>query len=164
MRFVYLDMDGVMNDHTLMENGYCGISPDCVRRLNRLFDQFEDLHIVVSSAWRYMVLAGDMTRRGYEEMLLTHGVCCYGRVFGMTAPDEPYWSSPPTEADYSDLTVRKRQIADHVREHRPESYVVLDDMELEMDRFVRTDGQKGLQDNDVEAALEVLLKECARAA
>lgn len=157
-------MDGVMNDHVPMENTYCGVSPACVRRLNRLLDEFDDLRIVVSSAWRYMVFAGDMSVRGFEEMLLTHGVCCYGRVFGTTAADEDYWSSPPSTEDYADLTVRKRQIEDHVREHKPASYVVLDDMALNMDRFVRTDGLKGLQDQDVDAAIEILRQELPAAA
>ncbi|MBS1722851.1 MAG: hypothetical protein JSS66_07720 [Armatimonadetes bacterium] len=150
----------MLNRHRKMSNGYCGIEARPVARFNRLLKKFPDLHIVVSSAWRYMILGKDMTIRGFEEMLCTHGVDCFGRVFGHTCPDENFWPANPSKEDYADLTVRVRQIAEHVAEHAPLKYVVFDDLPLPMRApFVHIDGTQGLQNEDVVLAMAYLKDE-----
>lgn len=149
MRFLFLDVDGVLNtERALMDNGHCGINQNCVRRLNRILRQFPDLRLVLSSTWRYMVINGDMTLRGFEEMLMTHGVDCYNMMHGVTASDEVY--------DFNGDQVRRRQIEDYVDAHRPRAYVVLDDIDLGMERQIRIVGRRGLQDADAEGAIAVL--------
>jgi hypothetical protein len=158
MRFIFLDIDGCLNDRTMMSNGFCGIDDDKVALLNQILSNHEDVFLVISSAWRYMCIAKDMTLRGFEEMLLTHGVDCYGRVHGITSPDEKYWPDIPTSDDYADLTVRARQIEEYVQQHNPQSFVVFDDLDLPVDNIVKTDGQIGLEQHHIYSALNILFQ------
>lgn len=87
MKVLFLDLDGVANQHVSRPNGYCGMTPKCVARLNRVFAA-TDCRVVVSSSWRYMVIGGAMTVRGLEYLFLTHGLNVSGRVLGITPSDE----------------------------------------------------------------------------
>jgi len=158
MRFIFLDIDGCLNDHTMMSNHYCGIQADKVGFLNQILEKHDDVFLVISSAWRYMCIGKEMTLRGFEQMLLTHGVSCYNRIHGITEPDEKYWPEMPTNDDYADLTVRAKQIESYVKQYQPDSFVVFDDLDLPVDNLVRTDGKIGLQQQHIEAALQILLK------
>lgn len=71
--FIFLDIDGVLNHHVTHRNGYSGLCPDCVKLLNRTLD-VTGAKIVVSSAWRYFVLRGEMNLAGLSGLLCTHGV------------------------------------------------------------------------------------------
>lgn len=146
---LFLDCDGSgLNGHERHANGYCGSRPDVVARLNRVIAA-TDCVIVVSSAWRYLVHAGQMTVLGLESLLLTHGVDARCRVAAVTGRD-----AAPETCD------RGRQITAWLAAH-PEvgRYAVLDDLELDIPAhghpFVRTAGA-GLTDADA-AALIVLL-------
>lgn len=99
-----------------------------------------------------------MTLRGFEAMLLTHGVDCYSRVHGITAPDEKYWPEVPTIDDYADLTVRARQIQEYVQQYSPQSFVVFDDLDLPVENLVKTDPQIGLEQKHIDSALAILFK------
>lgn len=94
MKVIFLDIDGVLNDHTQMENHYCGTKYECVQQFNRILDAVPEAKIVISSAWRYMILRGDVTLKGFEMLLLTHGVKCHERVIGHTI-DPPRHLCPP---------------------------------------------------------------------
>lgn len=158
MKFIFLDIDGCLNDHTMMSNGYCGIQGDKVELLNQILSKHEDVFLVISSAWRYMCINKEMTLRGFEQMLLTHGVNCYNRVHGITSSDEKYWPKNPTWHDWKDLTVRSRQIEEYVQQHSPQSFVVFDDLDLPVVNLVRTDGNAGIQQQHIDTALQILLK------
>lgn len=69
MKILFLDIDGVLNNHEKLESGYCGISQPQAHHLNLILDTFPDLKLVISSAWRYMTFRGDMTLRGFEMLL-----------------------------------------------------------------------------------------------
>lgn len=84
---LFLDIDGVANNHVPHPNGYCGMTPECVARLNRVIAA-TDCRVVVSSSWRYMVIGKAMTVRGLEYLFMTHGLDVRGRVLGVTPPDE----------------------------------------------------------------------------
>jgi hypothetical protein len=159
---IYLDIDGVLNKRARHPNGYCGTEPECVARFNRILEAVPEALIVVSSAWRYLVLNGSMTPGGLENLLLTHGVDCMGRLFGITEADELRLPESPTAEDYNreGLRERERQLAAHFWEHSPDAALVLDDLPLAIaaDRFIRTDGAKGLQDTDVERARELVAR------
>lgn len=117
---LFLDVDGVLNshdfDHTPGVNSG-GIRRDCALRLNRVLAA-TGCEVVLSSAWRYIILGGDATLRGFEYMLRTHGVAAEGRLVGHTRPDED-----------EDATTRGLQIASWLLEHRPPGhrYAVVDD-------------------------------------
>lgn len=151
MRLLFLDIDGVLNGHQKVIPGslYCGIRRDCVERLNRIIES-TDCQLVISSAWRYMILGGAMTLKGFEYFLLTHGVDCHERVHGHTVSDELY-------------DRREHQILHYLAQfpERP-AWCVLDDDPMGMSfganqwRLVRTDGTKGLTTEDADRLIAIL--------
>jgi hypothetical protein len=95
VKILFLDIDGVLNGHDWNdESQSCNIRRECVAHLNRVIRE-TGCKIVLSSAWRYIVLGGDMTLKGFGYMLRTHGLVCQrgatDLIVGCTAPDE----SPP---------------------------------------------------------------------
>ena len=170
MRLIFLDIDGVLNGHEKLETGYCGICPQRASRFNRLLDAVPDAQIVVSSAWRYIMLKGGMTLQGFEQMLLICGVKCYGRLVGHTCPDGEICDEPPHDDVETwrriGLEMRSRQIERYVARYKPERYIVLDDLPLVgVENFVQTDSTLGLTDADVERAIGLLTgSSAARAA
>lgn len=144
---LFLDVDGVLNGHDFDNSAQSNrVRPDCVERLNRVLDA-TDAQIVLSSAWRYMVLGGAMTLEGFGYMLRTHGVRA-GRLFGLTAKDE---NNGPDE--------RGRLIRAWLAEHpHVTRYAVVDDMQLGFEGMpvVRTDGARGLTDSDADRLIELL--------
>lgn len=157
-RILYLDMDGVLNGHEKLPNGYCGTRPDCVGRFNDLLSEEPDLRIVVSSAWRYLVLNEMMTLTGFENLLLTHGLQVHKRIVGVTMRDEEFMPPSPTRQDYVELgcEVRGNQILADLLERKPAAWVVLDDLFIPVPHLVQTDGQRGLMPKDVSAVRRLL--------
>jgi hypothetical protein len=94
-----------------------------------------------------MISAGAMTLLGFEYLLRTHGVMA-DRLLGVTKPDE-------------EEPVRGKQISDWLLCHgRPLSYVVIDDMDIEISGrhpFVRTNKDVGITEADAELAVTLLL-------
>ena len=85
-----------------------------------------------------------MTLKGFECMLLTHGVNAFDRMHGYTrkdkTPDEP----------------RIAQIEDWLAENDPgcENWIALDDLTLSDDpRCRKIDGKRGIQSSDIQAIL-----------
>jgi hypothetical protein len=87
---IFLDVDGVLNGHNfddvedIQSNS---IDPECVEHFNRVL-WATDARIVLSSAWRYMILGGAMTLDGFEYLLRTHRIAAKGRLIGTTVADE----------------------------------------------------------------------------
>lgn len=150
MKVLFLDIDGVLNDHAKHANGYCGTKPECVAEMNRVLAA-TGCKIVISSAWRYMVLCGSMTLNGLEQLLLTHGLACNGRLIGFTRRD--------VSAEVSD---RGAQIREWLMLHGSdvERYAVVDDLDLGISEcghpFVQTDGARGLTEADADRLIELL--------
>ncbi len=145
-RILFLDIDGVLNSHAQNAAGVCGIDPACAARLNRILAVSHDTLIVLSSAWRYMVLGGELTLKGFEYLLVTHGVQAHCKLAGTTVADEV-------------VAWRGGQILDWVRRHPGVTdWVVLDDLDIPEvgERLVRTDGKVGLTDADADRAVRIL--------
>jgi hypothetical protein len=150
MKILFLDIDGVLNDHGPMMNLYCGIDKEKVNLLNRVIDE-TNCNIVISSAWRYMILGGDMTVRGFEHMLLTHGLKCYRRIIGHTPSDEEVWS-------------RGEQISAWLSVEKYSKYVVVDDLNEELGigislaghPIVQTNGKVGLTNENCTDLIRIL--------
>lgn len=151
---IFLDIDGVLNDHTFHSNGYCGIQLDKAERLNLLIRKF-NTQIVLHSAWRYMIFEGNMTDRGFNDLLQSHGVDGWApwgpRLVGHTRQD--------SGGDY--FIDRRNQILEFVQAAGIKHYIVLDDLDLDLDPavFVKTDANKGLTIEDVEEAIQKLEKQ-----
>lgn len=162
---VFLDVDGVLNDHTPQENGYCGIEPKLASRLNRVL-RLSGAEIVVSSAWRYMMFDRQMTPRGFGNMLATHGIDAIDRIAGFTGRD----TMIPNEAGQlvPKPNERGELIAWWLKRHdRPERrYVVIDDLDLGITEaghpFVQTNGKIGLTVADADRAIEILTGRAGR--
>lgn len=150
MRLLFLDLDGVANCHCWIESAECcGIDQECMANLNRIIHA-TGARIVISSAWRYILLANDATPRGFGYMLRTHGLTSKAEVIGHTASDE-------------EICRRDMQIEAWLKSAQGvESYVVLDDMREINDlhdqrgRLVLTKSDVGLTEQDAERAIEIL--------
>src|SRR5678815_1231012 len=115
-KYIYLDLDGVVNDCSIYPNGKHGTKWSCVQRLNRIIEATDPL-IVVSSQWRYEVLFGHTTLIGFERALMRHGLDIHGRLAGVTGDDDDY-------------RIPRGQLISEWRDKyaiRPYQYVVLDD-------------------------------------
>jgi hypothetical protein len=140
---IFLDIDGVLNRHVPHGNGYCGILPDCVEHLNTILDAVPDAVIVVSSAWRYMVLKCAMTCRGFEYLRLVCGVNFWNRVEGCTVLDE-------------DVAGRAEQIRAYAEKHGAFPFVVIDDIDFAMPEQVKCDPGTGLTAELADCAVKML--------
>lgn len=134
MKYIFLDFDGVLNDHMTFENGYTGTKQSCVRVLNDVLREHPNVKLVISSSWRYLVLNGQMTLKGFESLMLTHGINAHNRVTGTTREDRGG-------------DTRYEQIQDWLKTNDPscQSWISLDDNYLSDDpRCVLTNGRTGL--------------------
>ena len=139
----FLDIDGVLNSHKPYNNGYCGIESDKVGILNNLIRK-HNLRFVISSAWRYLILNKSMTIRGFENLLLTHGLNVYNRILDHTRQDQhPY-------------EPRENVISDYITEKQIKEYIILDDMKLELPNYYQV--KRGLNTTD-EININKLIKE-----
>lgn len=151
MRVIFLDIDGVLNNHKKMSNGYCGIDSNCVYYFNRILRVIPDAKIVISSAWRYLILKSSMTVKGFGELLLSHGVECYARVISHTVSDE-------------EEPLRDKQIQLWIDNNKVNNFVILDDLgesdgftwKLNRSKLVACDGETGITMKDVSKAIEIL--------
>lgn len=158
---LFLDVDGVMNDHRWDPEVASGVILDeHVARLNRVL-LATGAKIVLSSAWRYIVLRGESTLSGIEWLFRSHGILA-NRLLGITGPDTiercVYRGEPGT---WPRTNERGQQIADWLREHPGVTrYAVVDDIDLGISEsghpFVRTDGKVGLTDTDADQLIQIL--------
>lgn len=167
MKIIFLDVDGVLNSTATWNamtagNGCHGsgeeaMCPELVARLNRLVEQ-SGAAIVLSSAWRY----DSVTRT--REMLRKRGII--GKLIGCTPRLRdtlyvPVHKPARDNVGWGPLVQRGLEIQSWLDSYtRPvESFVIIDDnndMAHMIDRLVLTDYQVGLQDADVERALDIL--------
>lgn len=168
MKALFLDIDGVLNAHDPHPNGYCGLHPDKVARLDRIVAE-TGCRIVLASAWRYMIIEGDMTLKGFGHLLATHGAS--------RATCEAIYASLPADGDLNDISDRGKNAASWLawrREMVPVHAVAIDDgtsghiiypdgtdlgYEAVGIPVVRPAGKVGLTDADAGRAIE-LINQC----
>ncbi len=150
---LFLDIDGVLNGHEFDAKAEsAGLRRDCVDRLNRVLDE-TGCEVVLSSAWRYMVLGGAMTLSGFGYLLRTHGVRNLGaRLVGTTGHDTQ--TEDPTERG-------RLVVAWLMGQCGVMRAVVVDDMAVCGEGsahipLVQTDGKTGLTDADVDRLIALL--------
>ena len=156
MSILFLDIDGVLAPHGNAWPSGCGrIMWAKVQLLNVILHDCPEAQIVLTSSWRHQFHGGD----GIETLLLSHGVDCKGRVWGLTDLD-PMHEVPDTWTADNWLELgtkwRPRQIIDFIVENCIDNHVVLDDLPLEVPHLVQTDPEKGLTIADVKRALRIL--------
>lgn len=158
---IFLDFDGVLNSPaTWGKRRDDAVDRDKVERLNTLVEEF-DADIVISSTWRLIYsldeIIGFLERKGLQRPM---------RVIGVTP--RAYENSPRDAHDS-----RGFQIWQWLNKsgRRDDPFVVLDDMSAIQfrtldasvaDKLVQTDGSKGLQETDINAARELLTSQLRR--
>ena len=133
MKIIALDIDGV-----LVVNGV--FSQAAVKNLNDLLAKEPDLKIVISSSWRHNGL------QFCRDMLKYQGINEH-KIIGTT--------------DLVDKDDRGHHIERWVQDHKPETFVILDDkadMDGVIDHLVQTNPYIGLTGSDVKKALDILNK------
>lgn len=145
---IFLDIDGVLNSHSPHPNGYCGISPECAQRFNRILEEFPYAKLVISSSWRYLVHNGSMTITGLENLFLSHGLNFRGKIEGITRKD--------IEIDDGVYDPREIQIMDYINCNSLRQWLIIDDLELNIPNFYRTNGETGLTDEDTDNIISIL--------
>lgn len=146
MKILFLDIDGVLNDHDFSDvSKSCSIKKSCVEQLNRIIITTQP-SVVLSTAWRYMILGKAITTKGFEYMLRTHGVTSEINIIDITPSDE-------------EIRTRGEQISAWLSIH-PEikKYAILDDMEISGhdNNFVLVDGINGLTQIESDKVIEIL--------
>lgn len=155
-KILFLDFDGVLNDHRALANGYSQLNTKCVLELCRILDSCPEVDIIISSAWRYMMLGDSppVNEKGMEYILCLFGApfnSIHGRITGKTTSDEAMCLSLGLMEEGADLDyewlkengclLRREQIFLAAEDA---DFVVLDDLDLEMAELIRTDGNIGL--------------------
>jgi len=160
-RILFLDIDGVLNDHAMCEvPNCCTIKPACMASLNRIIHD-TDCKIVLSSAWRYIVHGHDMTCRGFEYMLRTHGLIDRpGVILDLTRPDAAL--NEPRSAQILHWLREAESCCGLALEIRTFHWAVVDDLDLGFSaceqcgpRFVRTNGKSGLNHVSAQQIIDV---------
>lgn len=150
---LFLDIDGVLNVPGDYAPGCALICPVLAARLQRVLDR-TGAHVVISSAWRYQVLLGAVTVKGFQHMLRSHGIRC--EIEGVTDKDNATQveaTGGATNGDERGGQIR-RWLDDHPEVTR---WAAVDDSPVDIGtRLVRTDGARGLQDENADALIALL--------
>lgn len=146
---LFADVDGVLNSFESQSWGTAPralLLPECVKHFNSIIEATE-AKIVLSSSWRYYILSGHMTVRGFEYLLRSHGV--RGELIGHTCADD--------EADERGEQIRLWKRTNLGTLH---PYVVIDDFDDGISsrglNFVQTNGAIGLTEADARRAIELI--------
>lgn len=147
MKILFLDIDGVLNNHKSLVKQSYSIDPYNVENLNKII-RATDCQIVLMSAWRYLILDRHMTLRGFETLLSTHGVLAYRRLIDLTEQD-------------TIVSERWHQVENWIKANKEkvDTFVMLDDCEEFPNypqNFVKTDMEFGLTEQDADKAILIL--------
>lgn len=159
---IFLDIDGVLNDRDFCGAAMCGqIQRDKVRLLNRAIEA-TNAKVVLTSAWRYIILRGEATLGGLDWLLRSHGLLA-NSLIGHTRADTLV---PPLTWDGSTPwpplpNERGAQISDYLAvNNNTGPYVAIDDLDLGITAaghpLILTDGKIGLQEQHVIAIIKAL--------
>ena len=155
MRVLFLDVDGVLNRHDWNdEAGSNNLSSWCVRQLNRVLSVTQ-AKVVVTSAWRYIILGNDMTLKGFSYMLRTHGVTKDIDIVGVTCSDEQI----PRRGDQITRWIRDSgDVAQYcvVDDGGTKEDGAWDDLGIGQHPCVFVDGQRGLTQQDADNVIGLL--------
>lgn len=158
IKLLFLDIDGVLNDHRQFKNRYSPIQPELVERLNLILEAAPDVKIVLSSAWRYSF----PLKKSIQTLLAVHGATCIGRIHGKTDRDPEHWTATHPKAhdreywSQKGLQWRRDQIIAYAQKAQCDRFVVLDDLPLDMDQLVKTDPLRGISVNNAIRAIALL--------
>jgi hypothetical protein len=156
VKAIFLDIDGVLNDHVNWPNKSGRICYERVAHLNTILAAVPDAQIVLSSAWRHSFTDA----KTIAAVLMVHGCNCNDRVHGCTNQD-PDQANPPCWTNRAEwrrlgLMWRVDQIDLYIEMFEIYTYVVLDDLPLAIPNLVQTVDSIGLTAKLAQKAIEVL--------
>lgn len=143
MKLVFLDIDGVLNNHPRWTKGPELMRPQC--QLLQAIIERTGAKIVLTSSWRKWIEDGSMTFVGFSRLLYTHGIRT--EVVGHCGPCV---SGP------ADPGERGEHIRTYLAMTPDCKYVVLDDLPISLPNSIRTDGFRGLELKHVSQAVGYL--------
>ena len=154
MRVIFLDFDGVVNAHEWI---HLRSGPKIMQRQARMLQIIIDktgANLVVSSTWSSMILSGDMTKRGFERMLKTHGI----RAEVLDALPVVKQVSPNESAAHrSSLITGWLAACRDDAAGQPDRYIVIDDLAIRGHPLIRTNPAVGLEPRHVSQAIGLLV-------
>ena len=148
MKVIFLDVDGVLNDQNLIFEKFktkeIEISKDKLLLLKKIITSSNDIKVVLSSSWRIGLLRKDgkivadtTYHKEFLELLKEYDI----EIYDIT----PSMMSRPEEIKY------------YLDNNDIESYVILDDEDLNDDNQVKTDFfNGGLTEEHVPLAIDIL--------
>lgn len=151
MKFIFLDIDGVINPFTREHGSSTDFDKDCVEHLAVILDTFPDARCVLSSDWRHSFTPEDINK-----MLRDTGV--------FFSVDPVVSATPWLEIIDKDFPPdhRDREIAQYINTHDidPEDCVALEDSwPITCIPCVMCDPKIGLTSENVKEACEYLAGE-----
>jgi hypothetical protein len=154
-KFLMLDIDGVLNGHEKLSNGYCTIDIKKMEMLNTIVERTSCL-IVIISAWRYLILNGSMTMTGFRNMFAMFGAS--KQTLWAICDHLPEDIDPHDKHDRSKLTVKF--LESHGLLNKENKIVVVDDGDFGYKEqgltVVRPDATVGLTGYDVLTIIALL--------
>ncbi len=148
MKVIFLDVDGVLNDQNLIFEKFktkeIEISKDKLLLLKKIITSSNDIKVVLSSSWRIGLLKKDgkivadtTYHKEFLELLKEYSI----QIYDIT----PSMMSRPEEIKY------------YLDNNDIESYVILDDEDLNDENQVKTDFfNGGLREEHVSLAIDIL--------
>ena len=148
MKVIFLDVDGVLNDQNLIFEKFktkeIEISKDKLLLLKEIITSNDDTKVVLSSSWRIGLLRKDgkivadtTYHKEFLELLKEYSI----QIYDIT----PSMMSRPEEIKY------------YLDNNDIESYVILDDEDLNDENQVKTDFfNGGLREEHVSLAIDIL--------
>ena len=144
MKYIFLDIDGVLNNSktvTRSPDGYVGISDNLCKRLEKII-KTTNAKVVLTSSWKDCSSPQDLV---YMRKRLKRHLAL---PVGQTSEKNP--------------ELRGTGIREYLKNHPCDEYVILDDYSFNFDEeglrehVVLTNEEKGLTNDDVERAIKIL--------
>jgi hypothetical protein len=144
-KIIFLDIDGVLNGHEWCHTKEGPrIFPEPARYLHILL-QRSGAKVVLISSWRSWIVRGFMTPKGFSRVLLSHG--CEANVIDALGAKDP---------NKNHRDDRREKILQWIEENKPDRYVILDDLPLDLPNLIRPNPAIGLQPVHISNAMEML--------
>lgn len=172
---IFLDIDGVLHsfdyenyliEHNKEQFDYDGaiFAPDCIKALDKLI-RTTKAKIVISSSWKD-------SRICPNALSVMKGIWEHRNLPGEIIDVTPTLTPDEIQSIYGIRTTMqwKGYEIDMWLQHNPQyqSYLIIDDEDVALDYqklcFIKTDGNKGLQNRDVKRAIKIFRLMCNRAA
>jgi hypothetical protein len=142
-KILFLDLDGVMitrDDDGDLEEFF---NSKCVRNLNSIIKQ-TNAQIILSSDWR-----GHYSLSAIKDIFKDEGI-----IKGPVDYTPDLWTKNSNINDLEEI--RSQEIKKWLRENKCRTYCVIDDMKLNLTKFVQIDPNKGLTLWDVRKVIKFL--------